>query len=56
MRPGFVLAKKTNLKDRMKSLAPSVRVDVLATAMILVALNGIRHQIVENTAISPVVS
>lgn len=51
MRPGFVLPKMTNLMDMVKGLAPSVRVDVLAAAMIHVALNGIKHQIVENTAI-----
>ena len=52
MRPGFVLAKETNLRDMMKGLAPSVRVDVLAAAMIHAALNGSKHQIVENAAIS----
>ncbi|MCJ1462818.1 hypothetical protein MMC07_001421 [Pseudocyphellaria aurata] len=56
MRPSFVLAKKTNLKELIKSLVPSVRVDVLAAAMIDVALNGIQHQIVENTNISTEIS
>ena len=52
MRPGFVLAKEANLMDMIKGLTPSVRVDVLAAAMINAALNGSTHQIVENAAIS----
>lgn len=51
MRPGFVLVQMTNLMDMIEGLAPSVRVDVLAAVMIHVALNGIKHQIMENTAI-----
>lgn len=54
MRPSFVLAKEKNLIDGIKGLAPSVRVDVLAAAMIHVALNGVEHQIVENSAIRSV--
>lgn len=56
MRPGFVLAKETNLRDMMRGFAPSVRVDVLAAAMIHVALNGSKDQTVENTAISQLAS
>ncbi|MCJ1267560.1 hypothetical protein MMC22_007445 [Lobaria immixta] len=52
MRPGFVLAKETSLRDVIKALAPSVRVNVLAAAMIHVVLNGSKHQIMENKAIS----
>ncbi|KAL9079234.1 MAG: hypothetical protein Q9157_001852 [Trypethelium eluteriae] len=52
MRPGFVLAKDTNLRDMLKGLAPSVKVNVLASAMIKSALGGNEHQIVENSMIA----
>lgn len=56
VRPGFVLAKKSSLRDMIKGLAPSVKVDVLAAAMIHVALNGGKDLIVENSAITQVAS
>ena len=40
MRPGFVLAKETTLKDLVRGMGPSVRVDVLATAMLRVTQKG----------------
>lgn len=50
-RPGFVLAKETNMKDMIRGLGPSVGVDILARAMVNVALNGKAPQIVENSFI-----
>ncbi|KAL9097058.1 MAG: hypothetical protein Q9165_001022 [Trypethelium subeluteriae] len=52
MRPGFVLAKETNLLDMLKRLAPWLKVNVLASAMIKSALEGNEHQIMENGMIS----
>jgi hypothetical protein len=51
MRPGMVLAKETNVKDIVRGLLPSVRVDVMASKMLDVALKGSDHQIFENTDI-----
>jgi len=50
-RPGFVLAKEANLRDTIRGLGPSVKVDALASAMINVALVGTKDHIVENPAI-----
>lgn len=51
MRPGFVLAKQANLRDVVRGLGPSVRVDVLAGAMVRAAMEGGMQQIVENADI-----
>jgi hypothetical protein len=51
MRPGFVLAKEQSIKDIVRGLGPSVRVDVLAQVMIALLLNGSKRQVVENTEI-----
>lgn len=40
MRPGMVLAKEANLRDMVRGLAPSVTVNVLAKAMVKMALDG----------------
>ena len=40
MRPGFVLAKETNLRDLVRGLGPSIRVDKLASMMVTATLNG----------------
>ena len=51
MEPGFVLAKEQSVRDTIRGLGPSVRVDVLARAMISLALNGSKIQLVENNEI-----
>jgi hypothetical protein len=51
MRPGMVLAKEMNIRDMVRGLLPSVRVDFMASKMLDVALNGSEHQIFENTDI-----
>ena len=38
MRPGFVLAKGTNLMDLLKGLGPSVALDQLAGVMVQKAI------------------
>ncbi|TVY85096.1 hypothetical protein LSUE1_G001384 [Lachnellula suecica] len=52
MRPGFVLAKEQSIRDTIRGLGPSVRVDVLAQAMIASALNGSKIQIADNAEIN----
>ena len=52
MRPGLVLAKETNFKDLIRSMAPSVRVDRLAGLMVKTALDGADKQIFENSDIN----
>ncbi|KAI9653865.1 MAG: hypothetical protein M1821_006896 [Bathelium mastoideum] len=51
IRPAFVLAKETSLVNTLKSLAPSVKVDVLAMIMVDTALRGSKDQIMENGVI-----
>jgi hypothetical protein len=51
MRAGMVLAKETNMRDMVRGLLPSVRVDVMASKMLDVALDGSEHQTFENTDI-----
>ena len=52
VRPGFVLKKETNVRDLVRELGPSVRVDVLAKVMLGAALNGNEQQILENSNIN----
>ena len=52
MRPGMVLAKDANIRDMIRSLAPSVKVDVLAKVMLKVALDGSRDRVIENSTIN----
>ncbi|KAL9637101.1 MAG: hypothetical protein Q9164_002408 [Protoblastenia rupestris] len=52
MRPGLVLAKETSLRDLIRSLGPSIRVDKLASVMVRAALSGSKSQIYENAAIN----
>ena len=48
MRPGMVLKKEFNMRDAVRGLAPSVRVDVLAKAMVEVAVKGGEKDTFEN--------
>ncbi|KAL8731529.1 MAG: hypothetical protein Q9166_003375 [cf. Caloplaca sp. 2 TL-2023] len=50
-RPGLVLAKETSLRDMVRGLGPSIRVDKLAGAMIEKGLSGGETQIIENREI-----
>ena len=52
MRPGMVLAKDANIRDMIRSLAPSVKVDVLAKMMLKMALDGFRDRVIENPTIN----
>ena len=52
MRPGFVLAKETTVKDLVRGMGPSVKVDVLAAAMLAVARKGNETLIVENATLN----
>lgn len=40
MRPGMVLAKEPNLRDLVRGLGPSVKVDKLAAEMVRRVVNG----------------
>ncbi|KAL4785954.1 hypothetical protein BJX76DRAFT_322654 [Aspergillus varians] len=51
MRPGLVPSSKGTLIDRLWSLAPSVRLDLLVKTMIDVALNGNEKTTFENQMI-----
>lgn len=51
MRPGMVLTKESSVVDWIRGAAPSVRVDVLAKAMINVAVQGGKDRIFENAEI-----
>ncbi|RAH41289.1 putative nucleoside-diphosphate-sugar epimerase [Aspergillus brunneoviolaceus CBS 621.78] len=52
MRPGMVLSRQGTLADRVRSLAPSVRVDVLARAAVDLAVRGHSEKISENARIT----
>ncbi|RAH80800.1 putative nucleoside-diphosphate-sugar epimerase [Aspergillus japonicus CBS 114.51] len=52
MRPGMVLSRQGTLVDRIRSLAPSVRVDVLARAAVDLAVQGHSEKIWENARIA----
>ncbi|RAK79496.1 putative nucleoside-diphosphate-sugar epimerase [Aspergillus fijiensis CBS 313.89] len=52
MRPGMVLSCQGTLADRVRSLAPSVRVDVLARAAVNLAVRGHSEKIWENARIT----
>ncbi|RAH65697.1 putative nucleoside-diphosphate-sugar epimerase [Aspergillus aculeatinus CBS 121060] len=52
MRPGMVLSRQGTLADRVRSLAPSVRVDVLARAAVDLAVQGHSEKIWENAQIT----
>ncbi|MCJ1242994.1 hypothetical protein MMC30_000190 [Trapelia coarctata] len=54
MRPGMVLSKETNIRSLIVGLGPSVRMDVLAAAMLDIALNGSEHRIMENATINQI--
>lgn len=47
----MVLAKETNLRDLLRGLAPSIRVDALSKVMVKVALNGFENDTLENAMI-----
>jgi len=51
LRAGFVLAKEQNIGDMIKGMAPSVKVDVLARALISSALDDSKTRLVENPEI-----
>ncbi|KAL4913008.1 hypothetical protein BDW62DRAFT_193526 [Aspergillus aurantiobrunneus] len=51
MRPGLVPSAQGTLRDRLWSLAPSVRMDILARTMTDVALNGNKETTFENQMI-----
>jgi hypothetical protein len=48
----MVLSKETNLRSLVFGLGPSVRTDILAAAMLEVAVKGNEQQILENSDIS----
>ena len=48
MRPGLFLNKFPNIGDVAKGFASSVRIDVLARAIIICATQGSKTQLVEN--------
>ncbi|GIJ90179.1 hypothetical protein Asppvi_009131 [Aspergillus pseudoviridinutans] len=52
MRPGLVLSRQGTFADRVRGLAPSVRVDVLARAAVDVAVQGHSEKIWENAQIT----
>ncbi|KAL4896992.1 hypothetical protein BDV59DRAFT_82843 [Aspergillus ambiguus] len=52
MRPGMVLSRQGSFIDRVRGLAPSVRVDVLARAAIDVTVQGHSEKIWENAQIA----
>ncbi|KAF7155660.1 hypothetical protein CNMCM5623_008202 [Aspergillus felis] len=52
MRPGLVLSRQGTLTDRVRSLVPSVRVDVLARAAVDAAVQGHSEKIWENAQIA----
>lgn len=51
MRPGLVVSKYGTVMDMIRGLAPSVRVDVLAKAMVEAAINGNQKRTFENAEI-----
>jgi hypothetical protein len=51
MRPGFVLAREQSIRDTIRGMGPSVKVDILARALISSAMNGSKAQLVENIGI-----
>lgn len=52
MRPGMVRSKETNIRSLVLGFGPSVRVDMLAAAMLEIALNGNEDQTLENATIN----
>ncbi|BDD54870.1 hypothetical protein MPDQ_002451 [Monascus purpureus] len=52
LRPGMVLTKNNTWVDVIRGLAPSVRVDVIARAMIKAAVHGDQKRMIENADIS----
>ena len=52
MRLGMVLSKEISSRNVIVGLGPSVRVDVLASVMLDLAVNGSGHQIFENSMIN----
>ena len=54
VRPGMVLRKKWAVTDWIWGAGPSVRVDVLAKAMINLALEGGKEKIIENSDLSEI--
>lgn len=52
MCPGLVPFTKGTLRDRVWELFPSIRVDILARAMIDIALNGNKETTIENQTIN----
>lgn len=51
MKPGFVLAKQQSVRDAVRGLVPSVRVDILARAMIASVFDASGRHVIENTEI-----
>lgn len=51
VRPGMVLARQANLRDMIRGLGPSVRVDTLAGMMLRTALEGSEDHILDNGSI-----
>lgn len=47
----MVLGKHVNLRDMIRGLAPSIRVDALSKVMVNIALNGFGQDTLDNTAI-----
>ncbi|KAI1762581.1 hypothetical protein GGR53DRAFT_415726 [Hypoxylon sp. FL1150] len=51
IRPGFVVAKERSVRNTIRSWGPSVRVDNLAKAMLMIALDGCEENTLGNRAI-----
>jgi hypothetical protein len=52
MRPGMVLSRQGTFADRIRGLAPSVRVDVLARTAVDVVVQGHSEKIWKNAQIT----
>lgn len=51
VKPGLILSRNLTLRSLASSLAPSVKVDKLATRMLILALEGGEKKIWENSEI-----
>lgn len=52
MRPSLVPSTQGTIRDRVWSMFPSVRMDLLARAMVDIALNGNEETTIENQTIN----
>ncbi|BCS17487.1 putative nucleoside-diphosphate-sugar epimerase [Aspergillus puulaauensis] len=52
MRPGLVPSTQGTLRDRLWGMFPSVRMDLLARAMLDIAINGNKETTIENQTIN----